>query len=860
MSTTDTLSSLNLIKYLKLAARVLGVWLLVVTWWGNLLVNPAYMHTMVVKDLLPYLLLFSIILLFLGTFKRADSEKTDSLWIIPICILIVCFIIGTFFNGLSLLTLLMLAIALLLASNFAKLGFLKRFALLITLMLFGLEICTLIVGFTRSYPGLISSYVAPPASFILNRLGYNTESIHGSVLYQSQRVFCDLIKSGFYLALGFSVGFSALVLESKINFKRKLKLFVSGISLHYIVIIIFFIYTVLTIPSFAIAGIEQIQRLYWQEIVVIFSILAFIWFLIFKTFASEEGISWNLPAQNINRVCVLIAFFSFLSIFSLFAAYNFYGFNDTTDTVIIFDEIHSEWEPTTLNYTTTYFGALANNNYHLFADYISRFYPVYILSDRNVSYPLDNAQLIQAQQIDKQLLEFKDKKVILVLKCLTKPLSDEEIGAVLNFVRDGGSLFLIGDHTDVYLMNTYLNNVSKHLGIIFNFDASYMMGGGWLFTDKNDYAHHLTTHYLDELLWATGCSLDVQPPARAIAFSPFTSFNDRGDYHNEFFFGNARINPEEIYGSYPVMAVSEYGKGKAFAFTDSTCFSNPLLFYPGRRELMAGVIYWLSCSTNFNLFIILFLFSFIGFIVTVILLRTKCLAALIFVLLLTAPVAGITGSGLACYLNDQIYKSPEPIHALPPQIIFDDTHGTSHCIALGNTSYVMRNDSYNTFYAWIGRLGMYPYLNYKQPLTEEILEKYAVVVIIAPRADFSEDELDAIEDFVKNGGGLLLIEGASQMSTINQVAQIFNLTFDLEYAQMDTPDLINTNPTQIYGGILMENVTFASYSRYGEGLVIAVGDDLLFTNQNLIINPRGYPATLEWRILEALVNRSTFGL
>ncbi len=844
----------------RLASRILGVWLLIVAWWGTLLIVPLYTYSMVVRSHLTYILLFSIILLFLGSFRRNIVRKTSYLWIFPITTLITCFILGTLFYGFSLLTLLILAVALLLITDFSKLGFLTRFMLIITLIFFGLEICTLITGFTRTCPGLISGFVAPQISFVLNLFGQSTAIINGFIIYQSERIFFDLIKSGFYLTLGFYVGFIVLALESKISNKRRVALVALGGGIHYIFMLCYSIFVALTIPPSAYAEINQFHEIYWTKIITFFFILTLIWFLIFKKFASKEGITWHLPEPNISRTCIFLGFFLFLLIFSIFATYNFYGFRDSTNTVIVFDEIHSEWESTILDYNTTDFGMISENNFHLFADFLSRFYQIYIITDKNVTLPLDYGHLIHAKKIDEQLLKFDKSKIILVLKCPTKPLPEEEIETIVEFVKDGGSLLLIGDHTDVYLMNTYLNNISKHFGITFHSDSVYMIEGGWIVTDKNDYIHHPTTHYLNEFLWATGCSLSVQPPARAIAFSPFPSFNDHGDYHKEFFLGDGEINPCEICGSSPIMAVSEYGKGKVFAFTDSTCFNNYLFFTPGKRELIAGIIQWLSYSNAFDPFKILFFFSSLGLIFIAIYFKTKSLSTLLFLLIITAPLSSLSGYAVAFYLNDQTYEFPDPVHQLPPQILFDDSHKSSHCIAFGNSTFVLREDSYSNFYSSVGRLDMYPTLNYKQSLTPDLLRDYSILIIISPKKDFSKEEITAIQNYVKNGGGLLLIEGATHVSTINKVANIFNITFDLRPAKINISSYpSHTNPTKIYGGKPMQNVTFASYLNYGDGLVIALGDDLLFTDQNFIEQPQ-YLVALEWQFLTALSNRLTIML
>ena len=71
---------------------------------------------------------------------------------------------------------------------------------------------------------------------------------------------------------------------------------------------------------------------------------------------------------------------------------------------------------------------------------------------------------------------------ILIIKCPTKPFSQEEINAIVKFVHEGGGLWLIGDHTNVFGMNTYLNSISRKFGINFNYDSTNDLNTGFLST------------------------------------------------------------------------------------------------------------------------------------------------------------------------------------------------------------------------------------------------------------------------------------------------------------------------------------------------------------------------------------------
>ncbi len=50
---------------------------------------------------------------------------------------------------------------------------------------------------------------------------------------------------------------------------------------------------------------------------------------------------------------------------------------------------------------------------------------------------------------------------MLIIKTPTARYSADEVTAIVNYVQHGGSLLLIGDHTNVFNMNTYLNDISR---------------------------------------------------------------------------------------------------------------------------------------------------------------------------------------------------------------------------------------------------------------------------------------------------------------------------------------------------------------------------------------------------------------
>ena len=60
---------------------------------------------------------------------------------------------------------------------------------------------------------------------------------------------------------------------------------------------------------------------------------------------------------------------------------------------------------------------------------------------------------------------------VLIIKTPEEPIPDAETAAIERFVRRGGGLLLVGDHTNLLGMGTHLNALSAKHGIQFRYDS-----------------------------------------------------------------------------------------------------------------------------------------------------------------------------------------------------------------------------------------------------------------------------------------------------------------------------------------------------------------------------------------------------
>jgi hypothetical protein len=122
-------------------------------------------------------------------------------------------------------------------------------------------------------------------------------------------------------------------------------------------------------------------------------------------------------------------------------------------------EKHSTWEPTTEPYGTKVYGEKGSYNYAAMYAYCGQYFTM--------------SRLLETEPIDDTTLRRCD---VLIIKTPTSRYSADEVSALVRFVEQGGALLLIGDHTNVFNMNTSLNDIGRKFGCTFRNDLLFRVG------------------------------------------------------------------------------------------------------------------------------------------------------------------------------------------------------------------------------------------------------------------------------------------------------------------------------------------------------------------------------------------------
>ncbi|MFQ6135667.1 MAG: DUF4350 domain-containing protein [Candidatus Hydrothermarchaeales archaeon] len=177
--------------------------------------------------------------------------------------------------------------------------------------------------------------------------------------------------------------------------------------------------------------------------------------------------------------------------------------------------------------------------------------------------------------------ELKGYKVLMI-SFPQKKFSDEEIKGIINFVGDGGGLFVVGEEGNWGGFKEILNSLSKEFGITFNDDEVHdpTDSVGESYSVIHTMKEHPVLNEVEKFVIYGGCSLNVSGDAEAIATGDDDTFSTK-DYYKA--------------GDYPpVLAVSEYLDGRVLCIGDGSLFRNRFINEFYNKQLALNIIEWLS--------------------------------------------------------------------------------------------------------------------------------------------------------------------------------------------------------------------------------------------------------------------------
>ena len=497
---------------------------------------------------------------------------------------------------------------------------------------------------------------------------------------------------------------------------------------------------------------------------------------------------------------------------------------------VLMDEWHSDWEWSTEPMDTEHYGSRTTYNYHGMVELLRQYYEV-----RIHQAPLTAADL---SGID-----------VLILKTPTRPYTKEEVELVLQFVEEGGGLYVISDHTNIFGMSSYLSPIVEQCGFTYNWDTVFdITTSDDQFWQATAPLRHPVVEHLADFRYLTGCSIR---PGKLLA-TPMVGLSAGSDllnYSTGNFFDNHPPRAGMRFGPMIQLVALRKGKGRVVGFTDSTTYSNFAMFWSSRLLHLLGIIDWLNRSNGFPVNLTA---GLLGLLLLAWLAWQRQLSGQLF-LLLVVPAFTIAVLPTRL-LQSQSYPLPEKLTPGPCALL--DT--TASLVHLPLTNKLPPEDPLNleTGFIWLYRTGLLPQLGGADIQPEEQLR-----VIVNPQGEWGNDRRDTIRSFLMEGGTLLVLAmpGYSEPG-INQLLGEYGLRLNEDHYSdqlLQVPgrefDIWVDEICTVSGGEplhwLTSNLPVSTVKQVGAGAIVLSGLGRCFNNSNLG-RYDSVPAGLAWEYLQ----------
>lgn len=646
--------------------------------------------------------------------------------------------------------------------------------------------------------------LSPIISFVGTLFGLHASTANGMVFIQTiQQTYPVTItweKLGIYLwlnmVLGALVVFGLFMDRRQILRSTLILLITSGV---YIILrFLAVLYGFLTTSELS---------LFWDPLLLMLSFLPFALLLMKLLPFKETGrTELQMPRLTFSKRQFTALILIFIVGFSVIGMVIFQDPGSIKNGRVLIDEYHSQWEDTTRPLDTEWYGLLSTYNYYSWAQWLGSYYDVETNTDKTLS---------------TELLRNYD---ILILKCPTERYTPQEIQDIRDFVTTGGGLYLIGDHTNVFGMNTYLNQISEQFGIRYKTDATYELGTGNLSIYQPDalFSHPVMRH-VSQFDFMTSCTLEPTSLYTSVTLENIIIGNkvssEPGTYATENFFRESIVSSDSEYGYLLQAAAVRYGHGRVVAFTDSTVFSSFSIFTDGYPAFTLGVLEYLNrINTSGYLNILFALIAILSLLPLFILLRKTTKIQALWMVLFAGVFAFISAALLFPALTAVSYPPPD-IQTDYTHVCFDQQH-SSFTISVKPSATMGKNqENYGTFFVWTQRVGCVPSV---ETTLRHAIAQGDIIVIINPKQPFTESDVQMITSFLENNGHILVLDSITNTdSTANELIGNFGIWIT-----------INTHDEALYEDGAGNHTNSSIGTITTPYLTLSGGKQILLTSQN----------------------------
>ncbi len=350
--------------------------------------------------------------------------------------------------------------------------------------------------------------------------------------------------------------------------------------------------------------------------------------------------------------------------------------------------------------------------------------------------------------------ELLAETAVLIVALPVSPFETRDLVLIRSFVEQGGSLLVMGDHTDLLGVRRPLNQLVQPWRIRFRFDSAYPAVRFWHgCLGGPGSSERIVTGI------GTGASLQIHGTARPVVIGRY-AHADTGDRANTgagAYLGNYAYDEGEQLGDLVLAAESPHGDGRVLVLGDTSSFQN--IGLPYSYAFVATLIDDLARPVTDRR-------------------RAATGAALasaaLGVLVLLGHAAG--GLGLsAAVMTAAIVSSTiagSPLDRLPqeaPVALVDAGHLNDYSLDL------WKEESIGGLLVNLQRSGYLP-LIWRDGFEARAIGGGTLPVVVEPRASLTPGEVGALADHLSAGGDLLLAAGTVGGGALEALLSRFGLS------------------------------------------------------------------------------------
>jgi hypothetical protein len=177
-------------------------------------------------------------------------------------------------------------------------------------------------------------------------------------------------------------------------------------------------------------------------------------------------------------------------------------------------------------------------------------------------------------------------------------MSEDERLALIDWVKDGGSLFAVVEHSNAYYMADVVNRLFEGLPVTARLDTitdeqqRRPRTRQWAYLKPAAGDGHPVVAGVEEYLSYAGASLDSP---HGVLFSSESSWGDKYDPEKKPLHDpNGKKDSGELQGPLAGVVAFEHGEGKIILVGDHNAFSNPNLYFGDHLRFVDNAFAWLS--------------------------------------------------------------------------------------------------------------------------------------------------------------------------------------------------------------------------------------------------------------------------